>query len=585
MRVVELTPNQIIEDVKKIRLAAYCRVSTDKTDQINSFFNQIKYYTDYTKKNPQYELVEIYADEGLTGTDMKRRNEFNRLLDDCRKRKIDRVITKSASRFARNTQDFLVVIRMLKELDVSVYFEEQGIDTSKMNMEMFATFPGLIAQQESESISQNMRWSYQKRMQSGEYNTSITLTKSCNLRFYAWAYNMNTSGVGSELYAINTSSSGRAYHLVTVYTDLPQAEGDYYQALIKDSVLFNDDELKSIEGYQYDGLYEDVDHTILFENGSEVITESMTLYAHYIPNVYTATFKDENGNILATVKANYGESAEEPAAPDKEGYVFVGWDSDDYLCMTKDGTFTAKYVSKEDYATVAFTKTFKSCQAGSSLNLKKYIKIDPVEKKDEVELTWSSSDTIVATVDENGVVDFLAPGMTTITVIVESSGETASVDFTVTPDPNRQITLNNNSILGFDSARNLREIPDGKNTVGELREQFMNDELHFYKVNGEEYTELSDTDKVGTGTVIRLLDDNGEVIDEVTAIMTGDYNGDGRITNLDGTFLGQYLLHKREITDVQRYAMDVNNDKSINLKDKTLLGQYLVGRADFEVSI
>lgn len=171
MRVVELTPNQIIEDVKKIRLAAYCRVSTDKADQLNSFVNQIKYYTDYTKKNPQYELVEIYADEGLTGTDMKKRAEFNRLLDDCKKRKIDRVITKSTSRFARNTQDFLVVIRMLKELGISVYFEEQGIDTSKMNMEMFATFPGLIAQQESESISQNMRWSYQKRMQSGEFNT------------------------------------------------------------------------------------------------------------------------------------------------------------------------------------------------------------------------------------------------------------------------------------------------------------------------------------------------------------------------------------------------------------------------------
>lgn len=171
MRVVEITPDQIIEDVKKIRLAAYCRVSSDSKDQLNSFTSQIKYYTDYTKKNPQYELVEIYADKGLTGTDMKRRNEFNRLLDDCKKRKIDRVITKSASRFARNTQDFLVVIRMLKELGISVYFEEQGIDTSKMNMEMFATFPGLIAQQESENISQNMRWSYQRRMQSGDFNT------------------------------------------------------------------------------------------------------------------------------------------------------------------------------------------------------------------------------------------------------------------------------------------------------------------------------------------------------------------------------------------------------------------------------
>ena len=171
MRVVEITPNQMIGDVKKVRLAAYCRVSSDSKDQLNSFTAQIKYYTDYTKKNPKYDLVDIYADEGLTGTDMKKRNEFNRLLDDCKKRKIDRVITKSASRFARNTQDFLVVIRMLKDLGISVYFEEQGIDTSKMNMEMIATFPGLIAQQESENISQNMRWSYQRRMQSGDFNT------------------------------------------------------------------------------------------------------------------------------------------------------------------------------------------------------------------------------------------------------------------------------------------------------------------------------------------------------------------------------------------------------------------------------
>lgn len=172
MKTVEIISDPFVEKTEKIRLAAYCRVSTDKTDQLNSFIAQIKYYSDYAKKNTQYELVDIYADEGLTGTDMKKRNEFNRLLNDCKKRKIDRVITKSTSRFARNTQDFLIVIRMLKEIGVSVYFEEQGIDTGKLNMEMFAAFPGLISQQESENISQNMRWSYQKRMQSGEFNTN-----------------------------------------------------------------------------------------------------------------------------------------------------------------------------------------------------------------------------------------------------------------------------------------------------------------------------------------------------------------------------------------------------------------------------
>lgn len=174
MKVEELKFNHIVKTNTKTRLAAYCRVSTNKDDQLNSFASQIKYYTDYIKKNPQYELVDIYADEGISGTNIKKRSEFNRLLEDCKKKKIDRIITKSTSRFARNTKDFLVSIRLLKELGISIYFEDQGIDTNKIDMEMFATFPGLISQQESESISQNVLWSYQKRMRSGEYIASRT---------------------------------------------------------------------------------------------------------------------------------------------------------------------------------------------------------------------------------------------------------------------------------------------------------------------------------------------------------------------------------------------------------------------------
>lgn len=155
----------------KVRLAAYCRVSSDSADQIHSFASQIRYYKDYERKNPGYQLADIYADEGITGTSMVKRDEFNRMIRDCKKGKIDRIIVKSVSRFARNTQELLTAIRMLKGIGVSVYFEEQGIDTDKLNIEMILTFPGMAAQQESESISGNMRWSYHKRMESGEFNT------------------------------------------------------------------------------------------------------------------------------------------------------------------------------------------------------------------------------------------------------------------------------------------------------------------------------------------------------------------------------------------------------------------------------
>lgn len=153
-----------------IRLAAYCRVSSNSEDQLHSFAAQIRYYKDYEKKHPECKLVDIYADEGLSGTCLDKRDEQNRLIRDCKKGKIDRVIVKSVSRFARNTAELLTMLRALKEVGVSVYFEEQGIDTEKLNMEMIVTFPGMAAQQESESISGNMRWSYKKRMESGEFN-------------------------------------------------------------------------------------------------------------------------------------------------------------------------------------------------------------------------------------------------------------------------------------------------------------------------------------------------------------------------------------------------------------------------------
>ena len=153
-----------------IRLAAYYRVSSKSADQLHSFAAQIRYYKDYERKNPQYKLVDVYADEGLSGTDMKKRDEQNRLIRDCKLGKIDRIITKSVSRFARNTQELLVALRSLKEMGVSIYFEEQGIDSDKMNMEMLVTFPGMAAQQESVNISDHLRRSYQMRMESGEFN-------------------------------------------------------------------------------------------------------------------------------------------------------------------------------------------------------------------------------------------------------------------------------------------------------------------------------------------------------------------------------------------------------------------------------
>ena len=173
MDVIDITPIAR-KKAEKIRLAAYARVSSKSEEQLHSFAAQVQYYSGYVKDHPEYELIDIYADEGITGTEMAKRKELNRLLRDCKSGKIDRIIVKSVSRFARHTEELVATLRMLKELDVSVYFEEQDIDTEKLNMEMIVTFSGLAAQKESEAISGNLRWSFQKRMESGEYNCTFT---------------------------------------------------------------------------------------------------------------------------------------------------------------------------------------------------------------------------------------------------------------------------------------------------------------------------------------------------------------------------------------------------------------------------
>ena len=147
----------------RLRVAAYIRVSSASEDQLNSFAAQNRYYTNLISGKENWSLVDIYADEGITGTSAEKREDFQRLLADCRRGLIDRVLVKSISRFARNTKECLEVIRELKNLGIGVCFEKENIDTSTMSGEMMTTLFASFAQAESESISGNMRWSYQRR--------------------------------------------------------------------------------------------------------------------------------------------------------------------------------------------------------------------------------------------------------------------------------------------------------------------------------------------------------------------------------------------------------------------------------------
>ncbi len=169
-RVITIEATEKPQDIK-LRVAAYARVSSASDDQLNSFAAQNRHYADLISGKENWSMVDIYADEGITGTSAEKREDFQRLLADCRRGLIDQILVKSISRFARNTTECLETIRELKSLGVSIYFEKENIDTATMSGEMMTALFAAFAQAESESISGNMRWSYQKRMQSGKFIT------------------------------------------------------------------------------------------------------------------------------------------------------------------------------------------------------------------------------------------------------------------------------------------------------------------------------------------------------------------------------------------------------------------------------
>lgn len=170
VRVIEPTvkPKATAISYRQLRVAAYCRVSTQMEEQLNSYEVQKNYYTEKINSEPKWKLVGIFADKGITGTSALKRDEFQKMIRMCKRKQIDMIITKSISRFSRNTVDCLNYVRMLRQLDVDVFFEEQGIHSKDTGAEFYITIYGSIAQSESENISANVRWGIQQRAKDGK---------------------------------------------------------------------------------------------------------------------------------------------------------------------------------------------------------------------------------------------------------------------------------------------------------------------------------------------------------------------------------------------------------------------------------
>ena len=189
-----------------LRVAPYARVSTDSDEQLNSYKSQVMYYTDLVKKRKNWVLVDIYADEAITGTQVTKRENFQRMINDCMDGKIDMIITKSISRFARNTLDTLKYVRMLKERNIAVFFEDENINTLTMDGELLLVILSSVAQQEVENISANVKKGLKMKMKRGE----LVGFQSC----LGYDYNHNDKGI-----SINEAEADIVRYIFNRYID------------------------------------------------------------------------------------------------------------------------------------------------------------------------------------------------------------------------------------------------------------------------------------------------------------------------------------------------------------------------------
>ena len=174
VQILQRRPPVAADAIQTKRVAAYCRVSTDMESQASSLETQTTSFREMISTHPGWTLAGVYADEGLSGTEAANRTEFQRMIADCEAGRIDYVLTKSISRFARNTMDCLQYVRKLKDLGINVYFDETHFDTGSTSSEMLLSLFAAVAQEESHSISENMKWGIRKRFQAGKPRWTAT---------------------------------------------------------------------------------------------------------------------------------------------------------------------------------------------------------------------------------------------------------------------------------------------------------------------------------------------------------------------------------------------------------------------------
>lgn len=325
-------------------------------------------------------------------------------------------------------------------------------------------------------------------------------------------------------------------------------------------------------GHDFVGFFTDTEFTNYWNHQTEKVTGNITLYPKYSAHTFDVIFVDYDGTVLSEETVDYGKSALAPEVAERDGYVFIGWDSDSFDYVTETMIVTAQYVTEDEYCKVSLSHSRYNLMVGTSFTLVATITPENAENKN---LNWYTDDTNVAVVNDEGVVTGVNAGVAIVTVEAEATGEMVECLVTVSENPSESLCLIPGSKLGLDEENGLlRGVSNTDCTVESIKTEFMNADLVFTDKNGNI---LEDTALVGTGTVISFSN-GGKVIDEVTVVVTGDMTGDGLVNNRDAAMITRYLVEKETADFAQMVAIDVNGDGYINNRDASMVSRYLVGK-------
>ena len=393
------------------------------------------------------------------------------------------------------------------------------------------------------------------------YTEPIIINKTSTLEYYSSSFGKNNSDIVSDYYIINRANDESAWMVPVSVFKNGKLIGRY---LVKYGSTLSENELYSEEyGYNFlgFGLNEDVDDVI--PTDYSFVSET-NLYIKDELKVYTVVFKDSNGNIIDTQEVAYLESASEPeVVVDLPNVIFVGWDTDDYLCVTDDIVVNAVTVNEKDYLSVNLNRESYTMMEGYSFDLSATI-----TGETESELFWSSSDESIAIVDENGKVTALSDGTVVITASLLGTGVSKDCFINILKNEDMSITLVDDSKF-FEYQGYICGVSPSDNSVSSVKSQFSSS-VDLY--NGE--VKLTDTDIVSTGTVIKMFDDCGNEIDSATIIVIGDVNSDGLANLQDASHISKFLVNKETLNDVSLIAADVNGDGKVDNKDASMIMRY-----------